>query len=254
MKRLLFLFLICFSTKAYAFDFQLWDSLLKRHVSPSQINGTSLTVVNYVKMGKDPDFARLILQLEQFSPEKLSDDEERKSFWSNVYNIFAIKIVVDHYPVENIRDIGSLFKPVWKRDAGIVGGKTYSLDHIEHQILRKLEDPRIHAAINCASVSCPDFLKEAFVPTRISEQLDESMRNFLANPKKGIMINKEKNIVYLSHIFKWFQKDFETAGGSIEFIKKYVSRDQALFLSQAGIKVRYLDYDWSLNDLASVSP
>lgn len=231
----------------------LWETILKRYVSEGKINGISLNLVDYEGIAKDPDFADLIQRLERFSPHELVTEEERKTFWINVYNIFATKMVVDHYPVESIRDIGSLFKSVWKKKVGRVDGKEVTLNQIEHKILRKMGDPRIHAAIVCASLSCPDLQKEAFIPARLSDQLDEAMKNFIENPEKGVLIDQSKKIVYLSSIFKWFRDDFKKDGGTIKFIQRYVPSDQAQFLNQRNYKVKYLDYDWSLNTQNTVS-
>lgn len=255
MKRLVLLFLICFSTNAYAYDFKNWETLLERYVSPSNIHGISLNVLDYASMRKDPEFQSLLDDLKKFSPKSLKTESEKKSFWINVYNIFAIKVILENYPVESIRDIGSLFKPVWSRKAGVVGGENYTLDRIEHGILRKMGDPRVHTAIVCASVSCPDLRREVYLPSKLSEQLDTSMKNFLVNPKKGFLIDKKEKVVYLSSIFDWFKKDFEGEyGGVVQFVQQYLKPEQVKFLQSDGYDIEYLDYDWDLNTLNPVSP
>jgi hypothetical protein len=214
-----------------------------------------LNVVDYETMSKDPEFKTLLEDLEKFSPSSLKTDAEKMSFWINVYNIFAIKVILENYPVQSIRDIGSLFKPVWKRKAGVVGGEPYTLDQIEHGILRKMGDPRIHTAIVCASVSCPDLSRDVYVPSKLSEQLEAGMKNFLVNPKKGFSIDKNEKVVFLSSIFDWFQSDFEGEhGGVIKFVQKYVDPEQVEFLQKGDFKIKYLDYDWDLNTLSPVSP
>lgn len=248
MKRLLTLFFIFLATNSYAFDFKNWQVLIERHVSPGAIHGISLNVVDYATIGKDPDYKVLLEELKNFSPAALTSEEEKKSFWINVYNILAVKVIVENYPVKSIRDVGSLFKPVWKRDAGVVGGEIYTLDHIEHGILRPMGDPRIHSAIVCASVSCPDLSPKVFRPETLSDQLDESLKNFLENDKKGLAVDPENKILYLSSIFDWFKEDFEKSGGTVEkFISKYLTPEKVQFIEAGGYKIKYFDYDWYLN-------
>ena len=255
MKRLVLLFVVCFSTNAYAYDFKNWETLLERYVTLSNIHGISLNVVDYASMSKDPEFQTLVEDLKKFSPKSLKTESEKKSFWINVYNIFAIKVILDNYPVKSIRVIGSMFKPVWTRKAGMVGGKHYTLEHIEHGILRKTGDPRIHTAIVCASVSCPDLRREVYLPSKLSEQLDASMKNFLINPKKGFWIDKKEKTVYFSRIFEWFEIDFEGEyGGVVSFVRQYLKPEQVKYLQSGVYDIEYFDYDWDLNTLSSVSP
>ena len=156
-------------------------------------------------------------------------------------------MVVDHLPIKSIKDIGGFFSPVWKKPAGQVAGKERTLDEIEHEILRKLDEPRIHVAIVCASVSCPDLRLEAFKVETLNKQLNDQVIEFLKSSEKGMKIDKKGGHVYLSSIFKWFEGDFESRGGVLKFISKYVSPDAAKDLARSDIKVFYLDYNWDLN-------
>ena len=152
-----FLFFTFSSTQAKAFEFSDWDILLKKHVKPGLVDGISLNTVVYGKLRLDPVFHRLENNLKLFPLSKLRTNQEKLAFWINVYNIFAVKIVRDNYPLKSIKDVGGLFKSVWKLKVGAVDDRKYSLDEIEHGILRKRGDPRIHTAIVCASISCPDL-------------------------------------------------------------------------------------------------
>ena len=157
-----FVFLTSKPVTSKNFDFSDWDFLLKKYVNTNTLDGIRLNTVNYEKLKSDQIFLNLVNGLKLFSPSQITTKDEKLAFWINVYNIFAVKMVVDHYPIESIKDVGSLFKSVWKYKAGVVGGRDYTLDEIEHSILRKSGDPRIHVAIVCASISCPDLAMDVF--------------------------------------------------------------------------------------------
>lgn len=231
-----------------AYEFSEWDALLKKHVKTAMIDGVSLNVFSYKNLKRDPGFKKTVDQLKSVSLEDLKTPEERLSFWINAYNVLAAKMVVDNYPVESIKDVGGVFKKVWKLPAGVVAGEERTLDEVEHKILRKMGDPRIHAAIVCASVSCPDIRTEAYVPERLSDQLDDQVKMFLENTEKGLKVDEKKKRILLSAIFKWFEEDFESQGGVVSFVGRYVSPDRKKFLKDFGGELKYLDYNWDLND------
>ncbi|MBI4388980.1 MAG: DUF547 domain-containing protein [Nitrospinae bacterium] len=234
-------------SSAGSFDFSIWDALLKKYVSPSARSGIHFNAVAYAQLKGDPRFAQLTGDLGKFSPDRLQTREERLAFWINAYNILAVKTVVDHFPVKSIKDAGNIVSSVWKRAAGVVGGKETTLHEIEHEILRKMGEPRIHSAIVCASLSCPDLRTEAFVPGKLNIQLDDQMKTFLENREKGLRVDARKGTVYLSSIFKWFAEDFETKGGVLAFVAQYAAPPDRKILTGGKSKIAYLDYDWSLN-------
>ena len=234
-------------SSAWAFDFKGWDGLLKKHVGPTTIAGVRLAGVNYPGIQKDPAYAKLIADLKTFSPSKLKTDKEKMTFWINVYNVMAVKMVVDHYPVDSIKDAGSLFNSVWKKEVGVVGGKKVTLNEIEHEILRKMGDPRIHVAIVCASVSCPDLRNEAYTADKLDAQLDDQFVQFLENRGKGYQLDRGKKRVTMSKIFDWFEEDFEPKGGVLPFLSRYAPEKDRSLLKNGKVKVSYLDYNWDLN-------
>ena len=128
---------------------------------------------------------------------------------------------------------------------GVVGGKETTLHVIEHEILRKMGDPRIHAAIVCASVSCPDLRQEAFTAENLDVQLDDQLKQFLANPGKGLKIDRVDKRISLSRIFDWFEEDFEPKGGVLKFIARYVPEKDREWIAKGSVS--YLDYNWDLN-------
>ena len=229
--------------------------LLRVHVRPGEVGGIRLNLVDYRAVKADPAYAEALAALAEARVEALGSDAEREAFWINAYNLLAIKAVLDQYPTVSIKDGGSLFSPIWKKSIGAVGGTPYSLDAIEHGILRKaFREPRVHFAIVCASLSCPDLRPEPFVAARLGAQLDGQTAAFLGNPAKGLAPGADGRSARVSSIFKWFAGDFESSGGVAAFIRAKAASDVAVrirALTDAGLS--YLDYDWSLNDTARVS-
>ncbi|HEC16825.1 MAG TPA: DUF547 domain-containing protein [Sedimenticola sp.] len=220
-------------------DWSDYAALLKEHVTTEQHHGVRLNWVSYGRLRQDPRWPRLLKQMEGFSPQNLSTDQERLAFYINAYNIMAIKVVVDNWPLESIKDVGNLLWPVWKRTAGRIGGKEVTLNEIEHEILRPMGEPRIHFAIVCASTSCPDLRKEPFTAAKLDEQLDEQAAGFLGNAKKGL--RQDGGGIRVSKIFSWFEDDFGGESGVKAFIQHYRPLP-------AGASIQAdLPYDWRLN-------
>ena len=236
------LMVLLFSATAFAqkVDWSLYEKLLTDHVSQGVINGTSLAVVDYEAVKRDEAYSELVAQLAKFDVNQLATKEEKLAFYINAYNVFAIKMVLDHWPVESIRDIGSFFSPVWKKTVGTLAGKAVTLDEIEHKIIRPMGEPRIHFAIVCASVSCPDLLNEPFHAERLNEQLDRQTKAFLANDVKGLRVKGDE--IQVSKIFDWFEEDFDKSGGIASFVRSYRPELPKGYDVEAE-----LDYDWSLN-------
>ena len=250
VKRVKFKVRTPIASKA-AFDFSDWDTLLKKYANKGTKESIRTTFLNYKLLKDDKRFKDLVSKLEKFQVKTLKTHNEKLAFWINVYNIMAVKLILDNYPVESIKDIGSWFNLVWNKNAGIVGGKTYSLNDVEHNILRKMGDPRIHAAIVCASLSCPDLAMFSYKPEEISAQLDNQSKHLLSNETKGFLRYDGRSIIYLSPIFNWFKNDFQQAGGVIDFLKKYAPADKMedlKYLESGEYSLRYLDFNWSLND------
>ena len=240
------------TTGAQAMDASPYARLLEAHVTPGSIGGIRLTVVDYRGIQTDPNYAKTLQAFAAVTPEQLRNPNERLAFWINAYNLLAIKAVLDQYPVKSIKDGGSLFQSIWKKEVGTVAGKAYALDDIENGVLRKdFKEPRIHFAIVCASLSCPDLRPEPYTADRLEAQLDEAARTFLANPAKGLLPGPDGKTATVSSIFKWFSGDFDAVGGVSTFIRTKADPSVAARiagLTDAGLS--YLGYDWSLNDRA----
>lgn len=245
------------------FDYAHYAGLLANRVTDGVlINGIPAAAVDYGALAKDAklpasDYSLLLKNLANFDPGTLISREERIAFWINVYNIAAIKTIVDHYPVESIRSrkVHWLGSP-WGTKVIVVGRREYALDEIEHAILLdEFRDLRIHFGINCASVSCADLLNVPYRSATLFRQLEKQGRKLLENREKGLRINRERNIVYLSKIFKFDRKRFEALeGGVLSFIRPYVAEGDRGTISRGNPKIEYLDYDWSANDLKNAKP
>ena len=162
--------------------------------------------------------------------------EDKLAYWMNAYNAMTIDLILRHQPLESIKDI----KNPWDQRFWKLGDKYYNLDEIEHKILRKMDEPRIHFGINCASFSCPPLLNEAFVADNVNDQLDTVARKFINDSTRNTITPERLEI---SEIFNWFSKDFKKNGSLIDYINLY-SDTQVV----PNAKVRFKDYDWSLNN------
>lgn len=235
---------------AMSLDADLYARLLSAHTRA--VDDLAGTRVDYAGLRADPAWRDLVDSVEATDPALLPDAEARKAFWINAYNVLAIDLVVQGAPRQSIRDLGSFLRPVWKRRAGRIDGRPVTLDEIEHGILRPMGDPRIHAAIVCASLSCPPLLREPYRGDTLDAQLEGSMRRFLADPRKGLRVDRKTDTLYLSSIFDWFADDFDAQGGVLSFVTRYAPEADAAWLREHGsdLRVRYLPYDWSLNRLS----
>jgi hypothetical protein len=249
MRRLLLaLVLLVTDVSAAAIDLDLYARVLERHTRA--VEDIASTRVNYAAIARDSEWRRLIRSLEESKPDVL-EGREKLAFWINAYNILAIDVVARSYPVASIKDIGWLLRPVWKHDAGMIEGRAVTLDEIEHRTLRPLGDSRIHGAIVCASLSCPPLRREPYWAEKLDAQLDDNVRRWLADPRKGVAVGPKPRTLRVSAIFRWFAEDFEALGGVPAFVERYGPDEAAALVREAGadLRIRYLDYDWSLNDL-----
>lgn len=221
-------------------DWNDYAGVLDRHVTFATKNGVRTAVIDYPAVKEDPAYWRTLRLLSNYPEDRLETREQRIAFYINAYNLLAIRMVLDNWPVDDIRRIGWRLHPVWRRPAGTVAGTEMSLQEIEHDILRRTGEKRIHMAIVCASVSCPDLRREPYTAARLEDQLEDQTQLFLANPGKGVRI--EEGVVRISRIFRWHRADFAPGGGADRFIADYLPD------LPPDLRVRAnLPYDWSLN-------
>jgi hypothetical protein len=220
-------------TKRFISIHELWNELLGKHVSDDGI-------VNYKSFKTEHkkllDYIYVLNLGYKYDNLKSLNKEEKLSYWINAYNALTIDLILRHYPLNSIKDINNPWdQRLWK-----FGEKWLNLNNIEHEILRKMNEPRIHFAIVCASVSCPKLQNEAFEASKLETQLTQTTKAFLADSKRN---NITENDLELSKIFQWFVKDFKQNGSLIDFLNKY---SDVKISSKA--KITYKDYNWNLNE------
>jgi Protein of unknown function, DUF547 len=229
-----------FQSDSQPITHELWDSLLKKHVT---IEGK----VNYKGFIADSvSLNKYLTLLSNHHPYKKNwSKDEMLAYWINAYNAFTVKLIINNYPVKSIKDIKSgipFINDVWEIEFFKIEGQSYNLNDLEHGIVRKqYKDPRIHAAFNCASFSCPRLRNEAYTAERLNEQLDDQMRYFINNPAKNQLSADNPK---LSKLFKWYAGDFKKSGKSVrEFVNQY-----AAVKINKDANIEYLDYLWDLNE------
>ncbi len=204
--------------------------------------------VNYQRLINNPDKFYLYLKLlEDNHPDKNTwKQEEKLAYWINAYNAFTVLLIIENYPLTSIKDLNSLISipfinTIWDKEFIHISDFSYSLNDIEHGILRKqFEEPRIHFAINCASVSCPNLRSEAYTAENLFSQLEMQSRLFINDESKNLIGNKNLKI---SKIFSWFGGDFKKNETLIAFLNKYSEVD-----IKENADISFMEYDWSLND------
>lgn len=218
----------------------IWSDLLAKHVDNEGY-------VNYKGFIKDKDrFDKYLDLLSDTPPSAKWTKQQRIAYWINAYNAFTVKLIVMHYPVESIKDIGSAIQipfvnTPWQFKFFSIGGEEMKLDEIEHKILRKqFDDPRVHFALVCASYSCPRLRNEAYTADNLDDQLNDQARNFLSNKKKNDIT---KNKLVLSKYFTWYKGDFTEKMSLIDYLNQY-----APVTIDKDADISYKDYNWSLNE------
>ena len=230
--------------EASDFDHSLLDRILNAYVDPQGL-------VDYNGIAQDARFARYVQSLNTADLQKLPSDAQL-AFWINAYNVVMIDKVLKKKPKESVLEtfIPKLWisTRIFKTREHEVVGREVSLEDIEHGILRKqFKEPRIHFAIVCASMGCPPLSRIAYTEQNVQALLHEQTLKYIQSPR-GSRIDREKNRLYLSNIFSWFEEDFVEKAGSVDsFISSYLDEEGLSFLKERKPQIEFLDYDWSLN-------
>jgi len=225
-----------------------WGTFLERYVRTGE-DGTTRVAYGAVTPEDRMALDKYISMLESV-PVRTLPRREQLPYWVNLYNALTVRVVLEHYPVESIRDIdispGFFADGPWGRKLATVEGEQVSLDDIEHRILRPIwRDPRIHYAVNCASVGCPDLQKRAMTAANAEQFLEDGARTFINHPR-GARIEDGK--LYVSSIYDWFEEDFGgDDAGVIAHLKRYAEGDLAAGLQDI-TRIAGDAYDWRLND------
>jgi len=238
-----------------------WDALLKKHVSWGP--GGHASTVSYAGFKQDRDALKAYLDgLSAVGRQEFDgwSKPQRLAFLINAYNGFTVELILTRWPdLKSIRDLGSFLRSPWKKQFFTLLGEPRSLDDIEHGMIRAkgaYDDPRIHMAVNCASIGCPALRPEAYVGERLDAQLDDQVLRFLSDRTRN-RYNPERGVLEVSKIFDWYEDDFEQGYRGIDspatFFAAYAAQladrpaDQQAIRAKA-VKIRYLEYDWALND------
>ncbi len=246
------------------FDDRDWAAVLKEHVDD---NG--LVAYGPLKDNREPleRFLRAVAGLDAKRLERRPEPEQI-AFWINAYNAIAIEIILKNYPIRPARPMKEFPRSSIQQIPGVwdtlrfeVAGRPLSLNEIENEVLRKrFHEPRIHVALVCAARGCPPLRGEPYRGDRLDAQLDDQARRFLAKPDK-LRIDRANGTVHLSSIFQWFGRDFvsqegsesnspygEPEGAVIRFVSKYLSEQDRAYLAAKARRIRYIEYDWGLNE------
>lgn len=245
---MLILFMI--TNQLSAQEHQLFTDVLKKYA----ING----LVDYKNLLNDDKLDEYLNQLSNTDPDKLNRNQ-KLAFWINAYNAYTLQIIRDNYPIKSINELHTggkiiahiIGKTVWDKEFITINNKKYSLNDIEHKILRKMNEPRIHFAIVCASISCPALRDEAFEADKVEQLLQEEAIRFL-NDKERNDFDLSKRIAYLSKIFDWFDDDFGRNDKEIlmyvaQFLPDNIKTDITKNINEW--KISYKSYDWDLNEI-----
>ncbi len=227
-------------------EHKLWTNELKKYVTDSGSNST----VNYKSWKLKTKPLEIYLQSLSNMNEayfKRTTKQRQIAFLINAYNAFTVKLILDNYPVPSIKKIGGFFQNPWKLDFISLFNKKVSLDHIEHKLLRKnYTEPRIHFAVNCASIGCPKLRPEAFTGEKLNEQLASQKKVFLQDKTRNY-VDKKNSALVVSKIFDWFEEDFTKNSSTVI---KFVWEDLTgtpLKSKSSDWKLKYTPYNWDIN-------
>ena len=241
------------------FDYSFFGKTLQSYVDDRGL-------VDYRKLkSAGVELRAFVQQLAKVSPENhpeiFATREARLAYWVNAYNAFALKGVVDSYPTRSIHSSKTIYGFLFFRRLKFeAGGRKYTLNHIENEIIRKqYQDPRVHFALVSASMGCPRLSREPFLPERLQEQLDVAARVFIGE-SRNVQVDLAAGKIFLSKIFapSWYEGDFlfwylvkfpGSKPGIQDYLRLYLSADRKRLLeTNPSLKREYIEYDWSLND------
>jgi len=258
------LLLVPVPVQAEPFDHEhaTWNLLVKNNVHWN-LNRTA-SLVNYAGFQKTHDFLkRYLFSLSAVTRTEFDTfrREQQLAFLINAYNAFTVELILTEYPeVTSIKELGSLFSSPWKRKFFPLLGESQNLDGIEHELIRgsgRYDEPLIHFAVNCASIGCPALLDEAFVAEKLDQQLLESTERFLSDRSRN-RFDVRTGTLEISSIFDWYAEDFSKGWRGYDSLHDFFrthadwitdDAESVENLKEAGLRIEFLDYDWSLNTL-----
>jgi hypothetical protein len=258
VAAVLLLLAMAVSCRAADLDYALWDGLLHKHVTV--LRGGQASTVDYAGMGADRKILDQFLQATSLVTREQFDAwsaDSQLAFLINAYNAWTVELILSAYPkVSSIKELGSLLGSPWKKRFIPLLGKTRSLDEIEHDLIRgsgRYNEPRIHFAVNCASIGCPALRADAYHEATLDAQLEDQTARFLSDRARNAL---HGSTLKVSPIFKWYRDDFEKgwrgASSMPAFLALYandlgLSPEQTEQLESGAIKIEFTSYDWNLN-------
>lgn len=227
-------------------DHSAWGELLARYLDDQHPSGVSRFDYAAVTAADNARLSAYIDTLAAIAVPQLTTAQQQ-AYWINLYNALTVQLIVENPGVDSIRDIrdGLFSLGPWGREVITVGGVALSLNDIEHRILRPLyRDPRVHFAVNCASIGCPNLQAEPFTADNLDHLMNRATGEYLAHPR-GLSINGDT--LQLSTIFKWFADDFgDDREAVLKWLAAYAHEESRAALAQWQGRVTY-EYDWALN-------
>lgn len=227
-------------------DHSAWDALLKKYVDGDGLVDYQSLKSNVADVRKLDGY---LAMLSSASANVTAKREAKLAFWINAYNAVTVRGILREYPTSSIRNhTARLFGyNIWKDLKLYVGGTPYSLEQMEHEILRKMSEPRIHFAIVCASIGCPRLLNQAYVTSKIEAQLELNAKDFFSR-KQNFRYDKPSKRFYVSSILSWFGEDFGSDQASqLRRISAWLPANAVAAAKRNAVTVSFLDYDWDLN-------
>ena len=230
-----------------------WDELLRRYVDADGLVDYSGWKQSSEDMRRLDEYLAALSRVDEVRD---ATAEQRLAFWINAYNAVTVRGILREYPTTSIQNhVARVWGYNFWRDLKlIVGDRRYSLGEIEHVVLRRMNEPRIHFAIVCASRGCPRLLNEAYSAERLEEQLSRNTLAFFADPTK-CSADAAQNELHLSPILDWFAADFGASTPAVlQRIANWLPESAQAVAQSKDVRVKYLDYDWNLNDQATAGP
>lgn len=230
-------------------EHRAWDMILKKYLVTNHPSGINRFRYADVTPADRQTLAEYLGQLQQLKVSSLNR-KEQKAYWINLYNGLTVQVILDHYPVKSIMDIdispGFFSNGPWDAKLLTIEDEKISLNDIEHRILRPIfKDNRLHYALNCASIGCPNLQAAAFTSANIEELLEASARTYINSPRGARVV---KGRLHVSSIYKWFQVDFGgSKSGVVKHLRQYAEGDLAEALQTYSKGLRF-GYDWNLNE------
>ncbi|MDP6580177.1 MAG: DUF547 domain-containing protein [Vicinamibacterales bacterium] len=237
-------------TATFDHEHGVWTELLQQYVT----NDGGISQVDYrALLDEEVKLNGYLESLSRVSRAEFDGwtEDQRLAFLINAYNGFTVRLVMDHFPVKSIKDIGGWFSSPWKKRFFQLLGDERHLDDIEHGMIRKdFDEPRIYFAVNCAATGCPPLRAEAYVAARLDEQLEDNTRRFLRDTRRNRYSATEPRLE-LSSVMDWYRDDFTKNGQSLhDFVASRMGATpaDAEAIVDRKVRMRFLDYDWSLNN------